>query len=184
MVNWRVGTGPYSGIEPGFYQVTIMVEERLEGGFWDSIDPDTSFRTNYLIAGSDYHGGYDITTGNDRVGRSGNMANTTTSKNGGPRVPVDFMMYVYPAMHYCSSNCDRSASGNVLQTFESSTGLYGDPLIENRPGDGLAGPGTGSCKICGGGGIYTSVPGDSGMVSDPVPDVLAGGAGAGARTLS
>ena len=165
MVSWEVGTGPFDGgIEPGFYQVTIMVEERIEAEAWDAMDPDLAFRNDYTTTNSDYYGGYDLATGLDRLGRAATFSTLPTRRNAGPKVPVDFMMYLYPAMHYCSSNCDRSSSGNVMQTFESSDGLYGDPTATPRPGDGLSGTGTGTCKICGGGGTYTSVPGDSGMV--------------------
>jgi len=174
MVTWEVGTSLTTGIAPGFYQVTIMVEERMESSFWDSIDADTVFRSNWGIPGSDYYAGYDLTTGSDRRGNAGGLSSTgSTLRGAGPKVPVDFMMYLYPAMHYCSSNCDRSSSGNIMQTFEAQDGLYGDPELDSRPGDGLSGPGTGSCKICGGGGSYTDIPGDSGMrYIDAVKDSL------------
>jgi hypothetical protein len=144
-----------------------MVEERMSHEFWQTLDQDTVFRTLYTLPGADYYAGYDPASGDDMVGSNGDFERTPTSRGGGAKVPVDFMLYLYPAMHYCSANCDRTSSGNIMQTFESADGLYGDPSADNRPGDGLPGPGTGQCKICGGGGSYTNVLGDSGMVRYP-----------------
>lgn len=168
MVSWEVGASPSSGLAPGFYQLTVMVEERMSHEFWQTLDQDTVFRTLYTSPGADYYAGYDPASGDDMVGSNGDFERTPTSRGGGAKVPVDFMLYLYPAMHYCSANCDRTSSGNIMQTFESADGLYGDPIADNRPGDGLPGPGTGQCKICGGGGSYTNVLGDSGMVYDNV----------------
>eukprot|EP00959_Pyramimonas_sp_CCMP1952_P229487 4798226-Pyramimonas_sp.AAC.2 len=74
------------------------------------------------------------------------------------KIPIDFLLYLYPTMHYCNKDCDNRGQGNILQTFESRDGLYGDSSV----GGAYPLSGTGQCKICGGGGAYlnpTGVPG-------------------------
>lgn len=74
------------------------------------------------------------------------------------QVPLDFLMYLYTPMHYCSKGCNNAVAAgstypSVLQTFESSNGLYGDAMAATSVrSDGLQGPGTGQCRLCGGGG--------------------------------
>uniref|UniRef100_A0A061RNA4 LamG-like jellyroll fold domain-containing protein n=1 Tax=Tetraselmis sp. GSL018 TaxID=582737 RepID=A0A061RNA4_9CHLO len=170
VVEWEVGRDPQRGKPPGFYQLTVMVEERLEHSFWNSsIDRDQVFLENYLELNGNYYAGYDLETGKDvQITPDGPVLLDEPARRAGARVPVDFMLYLYPAMHYCSNNCDRASNGEIMQTFESEHGIYGDPIEHPRSGDGLEGPGTGTCKICGGGGRYTHIPGDSGMVYYPV----------------
>ena len=64
----------------------------------------------------------------------------------GVTVPLDFLLYLYPPMHYCSASCDNSANPSLfLVTFDNGNdGLYGLDTV---------GGGTGSCRLCGGGGM-------------------------------
>ena len=75
------------------------------------------------------------------------------------QVPLDFLIYLYTPMHYCSKSCDNGSPTagaqypSILQTFESFTGYYGDEAsTQFVRSDGLEGPGTGQCRLCGGGG--------------------------------
>jgi hypothetical protein len=73
-------------------------------------------------------------------------------KGTGMKVPVDLLLYLHPPTSFCSLDCDNSNSGNMLATSEAPDGLYG------HPSTGGAYPlgGTGSCKVCGGGGARKS----------------------------
>ena len=91
------------------------------------------------------------------------------------KVPLDFLLYLYPTMHYCSMGCNMpTALGgtscgpwdtdchtrdsdilatNTMHTFESINGWYGDTGSRR---DGLLATSvsnavevTGACKICG-----------------------------------
>jgi hypothetical protein len=68
--------------------------------------------------------------------------------HGTVKVPLDFLLYLYPTMHYCSQGCNMPSSfggsscgpwneacqdgefaadsNSVMQTFETDTGWYGD----------------------------------------------------------
>eukprot|EP00873_Tetraselmis_striata_P017927 jgi/Tetstr1/438191/TSEL_026791.t1 len=136
-VTWKTGRDPWTPDsdgtlqkDPGLWQLTVMVEER----HGNEIDPVT---------------GFDI------------LADGTTqypTKGFGTKVPLDFLMYLYTPMHYCSKGCNNAVAAgstypSVLQTFESSNGLYGDAMAATSVrSDGLQGPGTGQCRLCGGGG--------------------------------
>lgn len=71
----------------------------------------------------------------------------------GMKVPVDLLLYLHPPASFCSLDCDNSNSGSMLTTSETSDGLYG------HPSSGGVYPlgGTGSCKVCGGGGARLSL---------------------------
>lgn len=64
----------------------------------------------------------------------------------GVTIPLDFLLYLYPPMHYCSASCDNSPDlSSFLVTFDNGNdGLYGLNTTEG---------GTGSCRLCGGGGM-------------------------------
>lgn len=82
-------------------------------------------------------------------------------------VPLDFLLYLYPPMHYCGRKCQNDVRKAGIRTFADPDGHYGfsDKELEAKDVD-LAqsnfpdltkptGYGTGSCTICGGG---TSLP--------------------------
>eukprot|EP00239_Pterosperma_sp_CCMP1384_P004716 CAMPEP_0197855464 /NCGR_PEP_ID=MMETSP1438-20131217/26697_1 /TAXON_ID=1461541 /ORGANISM="Pterosperma sp., Strain CCMP1384" /LENGTH=1343 /DNA_ID=CAMNT_0043470583 /DNA_START=38 /DNA_END=4069 /DNA_ORIENTATION=+ len=73
-------------------------------------------------------------------------------RNNQVKVPIDFLLYLYPPMHYCNMDCDNTPTGPILQTMVSRDGLYGDSSV----GGTYPLSGTGKCKICGGGGMYLS----------------------------
>ena len=71
----------------------------------------------------------------------------------GMKVPVDLLLYLHPPTSFCSLDCDNSNSGNMLATSETDDGLYGHPST----GGSYPLGGTGSCKVCGGGGARLSL---------------------------
>jgi len=75
-----------------------------------------------------------------------------TNRGAGTKVPVDLLLYLHPPMSYCSLDCDNSGTGNMLATSETAAGLYGHPSSGGLYPLG----GTGSCKVCGGGGALLS----------------------------
>jgi len=74
------------------------------------------------------------------------------------KIPIDFLLYLYPAVHFCNKDCDNRGVNNILQTFESRRGVYGDSEV----GGVYPLSGSGQCKICGGGGAYLNPTGDVG----------------------
>eukprot|EP00899_Mesostigma_viride_P012217 jgi/Mesvir1/20997/Mv08056-RA.2 len=86
----------------------------------------------------------------------------------GTKVPVDFLLYLYPQMHYCSIDC-ALAGPDHLETFETTDGLYGDPDASAPVADQVyAAPGTGFCKLCGGGGVQRVLTFPAGTEKDVV----------------
>uniref|UniRef100_A0A061RH36 IPT/TIG domain-containing protein n=1 Tax=Tetraselmis sp. GSL018 TaxID=582737 RepID=A0A061RH36_9CHLO len=131
---WTNATNGALAKAPGLWQLTVTIEER----HGTDIDPEN---------------GTDI----DAEGRS-----VPPQRGFGMKVPLDFLIYLYTPMHYCSKGCVNAAVPRganypeVLQTFESENGLYGDPDDPNfERSDGLLGSGTGECRLCGGGGNIT-----------------------------
>lgn len=98
-----------------------------------------------------------------------------TVRGSGIKVPLDFLLYLYPRAHMCSGDCDAGALKTNMTTLETTEGVYGDP--DNGPrkyvlgddfgnplmsaGFGLPGNGTGQCKMCGGGGTSEFLYGGS-----------------------
>lgn len=71
---------------------------------------------------------------------------------GALKIPIDFLLYLYPQVHFCNMDCavgDEDDS-NIVQTFESTSGYYGHYATGGVYPKG----GNGRCKICGGGGVY------------------------------
>eukprot|EP00951_Prasinocladus_malaysianus_P001288 scaffold8875_cov25-Prasinocladus_malaysianus.AAC.2 len=94
------------------------------------------------------------------------LENVQNSKRGYNSIPLDFLLYLYPAMSMCS-NCNGGTASQYLnegvKTFKDSTGTYGFD-VTNEP---ITAPnvakyihdtfeGTGRCIICGGSETNTS----------------------------
>ncbi|XRB03543.1 IPT/TIG domain-containing protein [Pycnococcus provasolii] len=79
------------------------------------------------------------------------------------KVPLDFMLFVYPHMHYCRGDClDVNAYGAnapFLKTFATDEGIYGETKGKLNK----------KCKVCGGGGTYVNYLGAT-LNSFPVVD--------------
>ncbi|KAK3237965.1 hypothetical protein CYMTET_51988, partial [Cymbomonas tetramitiformis] len=142
IVEWRTGINPTTADSQGFGP--------LETGFY-----------NLVVMVEEQHPG-----DTDIQGIRESIAYDTNGRATAVKVPIDFLLYLYPPMHYCNKDCDNSPTGNILKTFESTDGLYGDSEV----GGSYPLSGTGQCKICGGGGEYIV----SNQSSDPSPlqDVL------------
>jgi len=82
------------------------------------------------------------------------------------KIPIDFLLYLYPAVHFCNKDCNNIGDNNKLQTFESREGVYGDSSV----GGVYPLSGSGQCKICGGGGAYLNPTGVIGETSVSVED--------------
>lgn len=82
--------------------------------------------------------------------KPGTQGNNT--RGHGIKVPVDLLLYLHPPSSFCSLDCDNSISGNMLPTSESPDGIYGHAATVGSYPLG----GTGSCKVCGGGGVRQS----------------------------
>ena len=237
LVTWETGGGPGQGsqagifgnrivgdgLEPGFYNLVVMVEERHNGdaslGLPDTIDDNGNdindaagtafdparcqdeydgFSTSngrrpvydwdeaskrgvgFVPTGYPTSGGLDIC----RASPAAPPPPSVTNTYGVVKVPLDFLLYLYPSMHYCSQGCNMPPSKggascgpwdtdcheapsisapNItgdMQTFETKTGWYGDVKsradgLSNRNEQGVVDV-TGACKICGGGGEITT----------------------------
>ncbi|XRB02013.1 IPT/TIG domain-containing protein [Pycnococcus provasolii] len=140
-VTWKVGkddktatTDGFTPLASGLYNFVVMVEER---------HGDAGSTT--LLSEDDRHA-------------------DPTKPSLGLKVPLDFLVYLYPSMHFCNKDCaayDDQGTGKIFQTFETTSGFYGDPSAATTPrpkafGDptnGLTGGFTGTCRLCGGGGV-------------------------------
>jgi hypothetical protein len=87
-----------------------------------------------------------------KFGKNADIAETRDA--GAVKIPIDFLLYLYPQVHFCNMDCavGDEDDANIVQTFESTSGYYG----HYQTGGPYPKSGAGRCKICGGGGIYNN----------------------------
>lgn len=139
-------------VKAGLYNLVVTVEERVE---WLRLGPGGWEQR-------ERGGNFDRITKSSE-GQAKELANNEFYYNtwkGYNKVPLDFLLFLYPAMHYCSGSCDNSGADASLgdansipippktQTVEAIDGLYGDEVSDTSTTARL-------CRICGGGGEYT-----------------------------
>ena len=138
-----------------------------------------------IVQGTNVDAGYPFGGGEDicRASPAAPLPPSILQTMGTVKVPLDFLLYLYPTMHYCSMGCNMPTpqggtscgpwdtdchsrdsdilATNTMHTFESINGWYGDTGSRS---DGLEATSvsggvevTGACKICGGGGRYKEV---------------------------